>query len=180
MTEPTLTCARLKELLHYDIDTGEFFWKISRGAGTKGEKAGYVNNLGYVCMSVDGRRYAGHRLAWFYVNGNWPEQQLDHINRVKTDNRIVNLREVSTAENNQNTSLLCNNTSGYRGVHWCKRYSKWEAKIKHNKRTRYLGRFEHAEDAYAAYLAAAAELHTHNPCVATNSHHGIKGGQHER
>ena len=176
-TRESLTSSRLQELTRYDHETGKLFWKITRGAAVKDRAAGSINNDGYLYLSVDGHKYSVHRLVWLYVYGEWPKKLVDHINRVKTDNRIANLREATSAENNQNTPVLKTNTSGYRGVCWCKRDSKWEAKIKHNKRTKFIGKFDCIEDAYQAYLDTAAMLHAFNPCVLSPSE-GIKGADH--
>src|SRR5215510_1403832 len=95
----TIEHAELKKLLSYDEKTGLFRWRVPRKGSERGRVGSY--NLGYIDIRLLGRKYWAHRLAWFYVYGRWPSL-LDHINRVKSDNRISNLREVSQKEN-------CNN-----------------------------------------------------------------------
>src|SRR5690606_33911522 len=96
-----LTQARLKQLLDYDPTTGIFTRRVSRGGMKKGSVAGFTSVKGYTVIGVDGKLYSAHRLAWLYVYGVMP-REIDHRNRVKTDNSILNLREASRAMNNQN------------------------------------------------------------------------------
>lgn len=160
----TVVAARLRELLDYDATTGVFKWRIGRRRVARaGSVAGTQDSDGYIKIRISGRAYKAHRLAWFYVNGVWPTLELDHINQVKTDNRISNLREVSRSENNQNKLTQRTNSSGYRGVSRHKRGDQWQARIKLNGKERYLGIFDTPEQASAAYEAAAAELHSHRP-----------------
>jgi hypothetical protein len=102
---------------------------------------------------VDNSSQRAHRLAWFYCYGEWPSDQLDHINRIKTDNRIDNLRESSAALNQQNLSKMCSNTSGFTGVTWNKRRNAWIAQIGVGNSGKYLGQFADVEDAVAARKA---------------------------
>ena len=121
MTTQILTQAKLKELLDYNPDTGDFTNKAFRGLrAIPGEIAGNLNTRGYIDISIGRRKYKAHRLAWLYTYGTWPINNLDHINRSKIDNRIVNLRDVTQAQNGQNKTKHCNNSSGYTGVIWHK------------------------------------------------------------
>ena len=166
MTRKTLSAERLREMLDYDAETGIFVWRKDHGVNVKaGMEAGHVTNKGYRMISLDGFRSVSHRLAWLYVYGAFPSGEVDHINRVKTDNRLCNLREVTRSENQQNTPIQKNNNSGYRGVSWNARDKKWRAQIYSNRKPIYLGYFDSAEDANLAYLKAAAEMHTHNPAA---------------
>lgn len=99
---------RLKELLHYDPNTGIFTWRVNRRGrfARKGSVAGTVDFNGYIAMGVDNRRYYAHRLAWLYVFGYYPPEDTDHINEIKTDNRIVNLRCASRSENMRHSAVL--------------------------------------------------------------------------
>lgn len=163
-----LTQSRLKELLHYNPDTGLFTWKVSLSKRVKvGDIAGTVKNPGYLRIRIDGKPYYAHRLAWLYVYGAWPKDQIDHINGERTDNRICNLREATNAENQQNRKKQINNVSGYPGVYWNKSGQKWQARIKINSKTKYLGLFETPEAGHHAYLAAKAELHKFQPIPRT-------------
>lgn len=165
-----LTQSRLKQLLHYDPDTGVFTWLANRGRKAKtGGMAGSINTCGHRQIKIGGRAYMAHRLAWLYVHGAWPKDQTDHINGVRDDNRIANLREATQSENNQNVAMYSNNTSGFIGVSWFPATMKWKAQIKVNGGVKHIGYFDMPEAAHAAYLAAKAELHTFNPCVREQS-----------
>jgi hypothetical protein len=147
---------RLKELLTYDPDTGDFFWNVDKSRVAKeGQKcSGKSTSTGYLRIGIDGKRYLTHRLAWLYIHGKFPLNDLDHINRIRTDNRLCNLREATRAENLQNRSNV-------KGVYWHKRAKKWLAQIKANKKHFYLGLHENFEDARQAYIDASLQLHTH-------------------
>lgn len=150
-----LTAGRLRELLHYDPSTGAFTRRISTAPNARaGDLAGYPDGAGYTQIRLDNKQYRSHRLAWLYMYGEWPEEQIDHINRNRLDNRICNLRDVTNKQNMQNAGKYSNNASGHTGVYWNKRDSKWQAKIKHNRKNISLGYFDKLEDAVAARKAA--------------------------
>ncbi len=156
-TTPTneLTAEYLRSVLHYDQETGIFTWKVRTSNSVKvGDAAGCPNGAGYLQITVQSRLYLAHRLAWLHTHGEWPKEQLDHINRNRSDNRIANLREVTHKQNLQNAGKYSNNTSGYPGVSWNKRISKWRARIKHNYKYIHLGYFTTIEEAIAARKAA--------------------------
>ena len=88
-----LTAERLRERLHYDAETGVFTRRFGSGHARAGDMAGTVHRTGYVRISIDGGKYTAHHLAWLYVHGVWPSDQIEHINRKRSDNRIANLRE---------------------------------------------------------------------------------------
>lgn len=111
-----LTQARLKELLSYDPETGIFLWLSPTSNRVKrGQQAG-SNSHGYLTVRLDHRLHKLHRLAWFYMTGNWPAQMIDHRNGQRADNRFANLREANVKENNRNVSRQANNTTGFKGV----------------------------------------------------------------
>ena len=150
-----LTAEYLRSILDYNPDTGIFTRKVRAANCVKvGDRAGSPNGDGYLQIMVQSRKYLAHRLAWLYVYGVWPNDQLDHINRIRTDNRRANLREVSHKQNGQNKSKPSNNTSGHPGVSWYKRISKWQARIMHNYKLIHLGYFTDIEDAITARKAA--------------------------
>lgn len=159
MQDTNLTQERLKALVHYDPDNGFFTWNMKRRRCRPGDMAGCRMKHGYICIRIDDILYTAHRLAWFYMTGQWPADQIDHINGVRHDNRFANLREATNLENTQNCvgTLRRSNKSGYTGVR--KDRDKWVAEIKTNYKGKYLGRFDTAEEAYAAYLKAKHELH---------------------
>ena len=152
---PELTAEYLRSILHYDPATGIFTRKVRTSRNVKvGDIVGSQNGDGYLQISVRSRRHKAHRLAWLYVYGAWPTDQIDHINRIRTDNRISNLREVTNKQNMQNASKRSDNTSGHPGVSWYKQKSKWQAKIKHNQKLIHLGSFTTIEEALSARKAA--------------------------
>jgi hypothetical protein len=121
--------------------------------------AGVLATNGYVYINIDGRPQLAHRLAWLYVNGEWPPDQVDHIDRVRSNNRIANLRSASTSDNACNGVLRFSNTSGYRGVSWSKEKKKWVARIVKDRKQHVLGYFTSKETAFDRYRAAARNLH---------------------
>jgi len=154
--EVGLTQERLMERLHYNPKTGEFTWMATHRAGSR---AGSPNNLGYIQIDVDGRKYKAHRLAFLYMTTNWPAHGIDHINGKPDDNRWENLREATHGQNMRNMKVPSTNKSGFRGVHRHSQMDKWEAGIRAHGRKHYLGIFDVAEDAARAYDAAAERLH---------------------
>ncbi len=149
-----LTAEYLRSILHYDPETGIFTWKISNSNRVKvGATAGCQNGHGYLLIKVCSRKHPAHRLAWLYMNGEWPKLDIDHINRNRSDNRIANLRDVSRKQNLQNAGKYSSNTSGHPGVYWDKQSSKWVARIKHNQKRVHLGYFATIEEAIAARKA---------------------------
>ena len=155
--------AVIRGLLSYDPETGVFRWLKGGHGIVSGAAAGAIGGGGYLQFRIDGRKHYAHRLAWLYVYGRWPEDQIDHINGIRSDNRIANLREATRAENQQNRAIQRNSTSGAIGVNWHKRNKKWRAEIKkHGKRT-HVGYFDSIEDAVAARIKAKAEIHTFQP-----------------
>ena len=160
-----LTAERLREVLHYDPATGVFTWLVPCGSAAAGAEAGSFYSNGYMRVGVAGSVHLAHRLAWFYMTGEWPAEQIDHINGARADNRWVNLREATKAENQQNVTAYRNNTSGFPGVDWNKRDRRWRARIMVKREYRNLGYFSTAEEAAAAYAEAKQRLHTFNPKV---------------
>ena len=157
-----LTQERLKELLTYNENTGVFVWNKHRGGfASKGSVAGALSQ-GYRNIMVDKKTFQAHRLAWLYVDGKFPDKDLDHINLKRDDNRIKNLREVNDSENKQNQRKYSTNTSGYKGVFWSKSSKKWAAAICVNYKIISLGTFEKIEDAATSYENAANKFHKFN------------------
>ena len=154
----------LQELLDYSPDTGIFTWKTRdrKHFATDGrwktwnarftdKAAGCLcKTNGYLLISIDDRLYKAHRLAWLYVYGEWPSEQVDHVNRDRSDNRIANLRLACTHINSQNASRRHSNTSGHTGVYWQKRERKWEARVTWHRRGITLGSYKSKTDAILA------------------------------
>jgi hypothetical protein len=175
MTAKILTQARLKSRLHYDPDTGIFTWLFmprekftcdrlwnARNARFSGKGAGCLDTTtGYFKTSIDGCLYYLHRLAYLYMEGSWPTDQIDHINQVRTDNRWTNLRPVTHQENLQNTKRRSDSTTGVTGVCWHKAARKWSAQITLGGKSKHLGLYETIELAAAARTAAQMEYGFH-------------------
>jgi hypothetical protein len=159
--EKRLAHAVLVEMLGYNAVTGQFIWKKPTSNRVKiGDVAGQINHQGHRLISVNGTRYAAHRLAWFYVKGVWPSEEIDHINLVKDDNRLSNLREATRNGNCRNVGKKKHNRSGFKGVH---RHSlspnRFVAQITVDGRPKYLGLFGTPEEAHAAYVKASDFYH---------------------
>lgn len=153
-----LTQERLKELLHYDEETGVFTRKEKIGRYLKGSVSGSKHRKGYIQITIDGENYLAHRVAWMYVYGEFPKDQIDHINRIKTDNSIKNLRDVDTSTNHHNIGVRSHNTSGVTGVVWDSRSKKWKAQIILKNKRYLLGTFKTVELAKIARQNKEKEL----------------------
>lgn len=162
MSKPHVTAERLREALDFEPSTGVFTLRKSR-RGSK-MKAGEVvlgspRRNGYLAISVDRRQYLAHRLAWLHVHGELPAiMDIDHINRIKTDNRIANLRLATRGRNNLNvTAARSDNALGVRGV--VKRDRRYVAYLTISSgKNKNIGRFDTVEEAAAAYREAKAKL----------------------
>lgn len=161
-----ITHSELLELIRYDPKTGKMFWIKARPKIRVGDEVGYLHHKGYRACEIRGKQYAIHRLAWFYMTGEWPKDQIDHRNRKRADNRWKNLREATNGQNRANSA--CKNKTGFKGV----RYHPWikdnpyEAAIRADKIRHYLGCFPTAEAAHEAYKEAAQRLHGEFACMA--------------
>ena len=155
-----VTHDRLLEMLSYEPDTGHFRWRVNKaGPGAKvGKIAGNLHKFGYWRVKLDGKYYRAHRLAWFYTHKVWPAFDIDHINGVKHDNRITNLRDVPARLNSYNLQRAHrHNKTGLLGVSFQENrtsFKKYLAKIKVAGKTKCLGSFETPELAHLAYMQA--------------------------
>ena len=160
MATDDLTAQRLRELLDYDPATGDFRWLGRRRGAPKNRPPGCINGEGYRCITVDGVLHGAHRLAWLHVCGSPPSGVIDHINGIKTDNRIENLRDVSETTNRQNQrKASARSKSGLLGVVWDANRERWKALLYVGKIPQWIGRFDTPEEAHAAYLEAKRRLH---------------------
>jgi HNH endonuclease len=152
----------LHERLSYNLSTGELCWRSAPALGKNwntryaGKVAGRLNNRGYVDIGLTYRdkqhRYTAHCIAFAMTYGRWPVDEIDHKNRVRSDNRLANLREATHVQNNENRTLPVG-----AGAYCCGR--RWKALIRVNGKQKRLGCFASKEDAARAYLAAKAQLH---------------------
>lgn len=150
-----LDVSDLRKKLNYDPATGEFTWAYSRGPIKIGQAAGRILKDGYRSIQFNGREWMAHCLAWAYVYGSLPSEQIDHRNLIKDDNRIGNLRAGNQVQQQGNTQVSCRNKSGLKGVRWYPERQRWRAEIRINGRSVYLGDHRTKEDAAAAYAQAA-------------------------
>lgn len=164
----TVTQERLRELLSYNAETGVFTWlrrsENSRldkifNARFSGAKAGSPNSNGYLLIGIKGRLYPAHRLAWLWVHGTMPADQIDHIDGNRANNALANLREATNSQNQRNRGSTKRNTSGFKGVSWRKGEERWYAQIAASGRNIFLGYYDTPDAAAAAYAAAAAKYH---------------------
>jgi hypothetical protein len=163
----TITYDDLINLFYYNDITGYLWWTVKSSGRDLNKPAGYMNgNYRQVC--VNGIYYYAHRLIWMYVHGYMPENQIDHINRNGSDNRIKNLREVTPSCNTRNTGMLKNNKSGIKGVVWNRRSKKWVARVEVNCKSLYLGMYDEKLDAAFARWSAEREYGFPN-CNTTSS-----------
>jgi hypothetical protein len=153
-----LTQARLRELLRYDPNTGQFRWRKRPSPSVrKGAIAGGVSKFArYWCITIDGRTYMAHQLAWLYRTGKWCRPMVDHRDGDRTNNRWRNLRRATSSQNNANRCVPRNNRCGFKGVGL--KAGRWCARIRKNGRLRELGAFPTPQAAHAAYVAAARKL----------------------
>lgn len=159
-----LTQEYLKECLSYNRETGVFTRKIKTcNTVNINDVAGCISkNNGYVEISLKNKNYRGHRLAWLYEHGYFPKY-IDHINGIRSDNRIFNLREATQSKNMQNLKKAGkNNKSGYLGVYFSKKRNKFIAQIRMNGISKNLGGFDTAVDAYIKYIEVKRKVHEFN------------------
>jgi len=181
MSKPIPTPETLCKLLRYEPETGLLFWRkrpvemfSDSGCGGQAGVAARWNgrfagkealtakhSTGYRYGMIFGHAYFAHRVIWAMETGEWPPDQIDHINGVRNDNRLVNLRAVSRAVNSKNQRRPKSNTSGVIGVCWHRTHGKWVARIKRDGKNIHLGLFTSKSDAIAARAAADIDLGFH-------------------
>lgn len=165
MIKDKITQERLKYLFNYNEDTGLFTRLVTIHYNAKsGDIANHVDkSTGYVSFNIDGRIYYAHRLAWFYKTGKWADK-IDHIDGIKTNNKWINLRNGTHAQNLQNYKKAnSHNKSGLLGAHMVNNNpNHFTSEIIKNGKRKFLGTFKTAEEAHKAYLEAKRKLHEFN------------------
>lgn len=154
----------LLEIIAYEKDIGLFTWKRKKyKSHLIGKNAGCKKKTGYIEIDINKKTYRAHRLAIFYCTGNWPKNDVDHINGIRNDNRLSNLREATRSENLTN-QRKCHKDSktGVLGVTYSKHEKKYRATICINYKVKALGSFKRKEDASNAYLSAKRDIHSFN------------------
>lgn len=154
-----LTPERVRERLNYDPETGLIRWRVSPNWRVNaGDLTGLPDKDGYLLVTVDRKKRKAHRLAWAIYYGVWPSGEIDHINNVKSDNRIVNLRDVSASINMQNImNPTSRNKSGVLGV--VAQGIKFKSTITSEGRTKHIGTFKTSREAHEAYLNVKRAVH---------------------
>lgn len=154
-----LTLEVVNALLDYNPETGVFIRKKNAAKAPAGSIATQAyHNKGYLTLSIKNKKYLAHRIAWFMTYGSLPNGVIDHINQIRTDNRICNLRDCSVSDNVYNSKTRTDNTSGHRGVFWNKQSKRWVAKINRNSKQIHLGSYQSKEDAIEAFKVAATKI----------------------
>ncbi|TQE92541.1 MAG: hypothetical protein FKY71_19880 [Spiribacter salinus] len=172
LLDDTLSQEEVRERFTYNPKTGEFFHKhrprsmFSSDRDWKKWNTRYEGNLagarsyyGYWRIIINRRHYMAHRIAWLWVHGEWPPEDIDHINGDRTDNRISNLRLATRSQNIMNSKRRRTNRSGVKGVRWIPARRKWRAEVGLEGDSHYIGEFDDLRAAEAAVMAARGELH---------------------
>lgn len=151
-----LTASELRYWLSYDLESGLFRWvRSASNRAPVGFTPTCTDSKGYVVIRVNNHMHRAHRLAWLYMTGEWPAEHIDHVNRVKNDNRWANLRLATLSENGAN-AVFPKGVSGLKGVIWDKQKERWLARIKVNQKSVHLGYFYDKYAAHEVYKKAAA------------------------
>jgi hypothetical protein len=167
----TITQDRMRSAVSYNPNTGVFVRLHERMNRSIGKPTGSLTALGYIIIGIYGGKYYAHRLAWFWVHGEWPESLVDHIDGNKTNNKIINLRLATHGQNLSNSKVSIKNTSGFKGVVFQPESGNWIAKIKVNYDGYHLGSFKTKIEAAMAYDEAAIKYF--GPFAKTNADLGL-------
>jgi hypothetical protein len=155
-----ITLERLRELLHYDPETGHWKWVAKRPGVKAGAFAGTVNKVdGYLRIMIDGHLYLAQVLAWVWMTGEWPTDEVDHKDTDRSNGRWANLRLATHQQNQWNAGRRRNNTSGFKGVHWHPQHKKWQARLAFGGKRQNLGLYDCPVAAHFAVVIAADRHH---------------------
>lgn len=149
----------IRDRLSYNAETGVLSWIVVPSNNVQAaSRAGAVLKIGYRKIVMNNYQMYAHHVAWYMHHGKWPESQIDHVNGDRDDNRILNLRLATQAQQNFNTKLPCSNTSGHKGVARCSKTNRWRAYIVLNRKQKFLGNYDNFGSAVAARKAAEVEI----------------------
>ena len=158
-----ITFEEVNKVLRYDEASGKLYWKIRTSNRINiGDEAGRLNSSGYAVIGLRTKTYYAHRLAWFLSTGNWPENQIDHINGERADNRFVNLRQATNKDNCQNkrSAIGVDKENRLLGAYFHRPSGKFLAMIGVDGKSKYLGYFDTKEQEHQAYLSVKRKLHS--------------------
>lgn len=151
--------SRVNEFLNYNRKTGIFLWKKSKsGPAIAGNRAGHNSHAGYRYICLDHKKYAEHQIAWLLVHGVVPPDEIDHKNKIRSDNRIANLRLATKSQNLGNAKIFKTNRHGHKGATIEKKTGRWKAQIQVNGKHMNIGTFATPRQAHDAYFAVAKKL----------------------
>lgn len=147
-----VTFEQVCRLFRYDPQTGKLFWRVKVAQRIHvGNEAGSIHKAtGYRKIKINHDSHQAHRIIWLMVYGSFPDFEIDHINGIRDDNRLINLRSVTHAMNCRNRGMQSNNTSGTMGISWCKRSNQWLARIYVNGANKHLGYYTNLQEAAIA------------------------------
>jgi hypothetical protein len=149
-----------EKMIRYDSESGKFYWLAQRGRAIKpGDQVKGSVSHGYLIFSINRKNYLAHRLAWFLTFNKFPNQQIDHINHDKLDNRLCNLREASASQNQWNKKRQRNNSTGFKGVSFHSQTGLYRARIKHFGKELLFGCYKTPNEANEAVQKARLSLH---------------------
>lgn len=157
----SMTAERLRKVLNYNPHTGQFTWLVRTARRIHiGDSPNCKNRDGYIQVSIDNKRYLVHRLVWLYVYDEWPLFQLDHVNGIRDDNRLCNLRSVTNSQNQQNRrGARCDSRTNVIGVTWVEKRQCWRAHLMLNRKYMLKSYHKKIEDAIASRRQAELKYH---------------------
>lgn len=173
-THNNIPICDLRAAVDFDPVAGTFVWRTRSDVRNRvnvrfaGKPAFTINSAGYRAGTINGVRILAHRALWALVHGVWPNSDIDHINGVRSDNRLENLRLVSFAENHRNAAMKCNNTSGYNGVTFIAKTGKWRSRAKVDGKQTHIG-------VYNCITAAAVARKVADVSLGFHANHGRVG-----
>lgn len=154
---------RVKEVLHYNPETGIFTWRDYKGR--RGQVAGCADKRGYIHINFDCKHYLAHRLAFVYMIGRYPKELTDHRDQNKSNNTWSNLREANHSQNRANQGIRADSKSGYRGVYFCNTKNLWVAEVRHNGKHSYCGQSDCKHEAAKMYNERAKQIYGDFACL---------------